>query len=362
MAATKAPRPREAAAKVAARRTPAIPITMKAATIDRFGPPSVLTARKVPVLKPDAREVPIAIHAAGVGVWDASECDGSWQPFDRPRFLLVLGTDGAGVVVAKRRRATRFRLGDRVWAYDYANPKGGLYAEYAAVKERNVGRGPRHLEMLQAGAGATTGLTALQGIDDKLRPRAGETVLIFEASVAVGTLTVQFVKRRHARVIATATGHDATALVRRLGAAGVIDPRSDDFVKKLRLLVPDGLDAALALAGGDVLEQCVGLVRGGGRIEYPNGAEPELRRRVGIRVCAYDAMADSQEFTLLGRAATEAKLRVPIASCIRRKRRQKRTSELSKVTSSAGSHCMSATEIANDIRLNRTRRQRCRRN
>ena len=314
MPVTKAPRPREAAAKAAARRTPAIPMTMKAAAVDRFGPPSVLTSHTVPVPRPDAREVLIAIHAAGVGVWDASVRDGSWQPFDRPKFPLVLGTDGAGVVVAKGSRAKRFRLGDRVWAYDYANPKGGFYAEYAAVKERNVGRAPRHLDMLQAGAGATTGLTALQGIDDKLRLRAGETVLIFGASGGVGTLAVQFAKRRHAVVIGTATGRDATALVRRLGADSVIDPRTDGFIEELRSLAPEGLDAALALAGGDALEQCLELVRGGGRIAYPNGVEPEPRRRTGIRVVAYDATSGSQEFTRLERAATEAKLRVPIVA------------------------------------------------
>jgi NADPH:quinone reductase-like Zn-dependent oxidoreductase len=56
------------------------------------------------------------------------------------------------------------RIGDRVCAYDYANPHGGFYAEYVAVDSQHLGRVPQHLDNLHAGALPTTGLTALQGI------------------------------------------------------------------------------------------------------------------------------------------------------------------------------------------------------
>ena len=303
-----------ATSRTATRRTTSVPATMKAAAIDRFGPPSVLKVHTLPVPEVGPREVLIAVYAAGVGVWDADVREGSWRIFERPKFPLVLGTDGAGIVAAKGARERRFKVGDRVWAYDYANPKGGFYAEYVAVDSNEVGQVPRHLDLLQAGAGAVTGLTALQGIDDKLRLRRGETVLIFGASGAVGTLAIQFAKRHRAHVLGTATGRDATALVRRLGADGVFDPRRDDAIERLRALVPDGLDAVLALAGGPVLEQCLGLVRPGGRVAYPHGVEPEPKRRARIRLVAYDAEAGPREFARLARAATEARLRVPIAA------------------------------------------------
>lgn len=44
---------------------------MKAAAIDRFGPPSVLKLNELPVPKPAPNEVLIALTASGVGVWDA---------------------------------------------------------------------------------------------------------------------------------------------------------------------------------------------------------------------------------------------------------------------------------------------------
>lgn len=200
---------------------------MKAAAIDRFGPPEVLTLHKVPVPEVRPGEVLIALHAAGVGVWDG-DIRGGWWPEGKPKFPLVLGTDGSGIVVAKGSRVRRFEIGDQVWAYDFINPKAGFYAEYVAVNTQHVGPAPKHLDLLHLGAAAVTGLTALQGIDDHLRVRRGETVLIFGVTGAVGTLAIQFAKRRKARVIATASGREATTLVRSLGADGGFDPRSDD--------------------------------------------------------------------------------------------------------------------------------------
>jgi NADPH2:quinone reductase len=289
---------------------------MRAAAIDRFGPPAALTLHTLPVPQPGRNEILMAVHAAGVGVWDASIRGGSWRPYGRAKFPLVLGTDGAGIVVARGAGARRLRVGERVYAYDYANPKGGFYAEYVAVRERNAARVPEVLDLLQAGAAVTTGLTAPQGIDDVLHVRRGETVLIFGASGAVGTLAIQFAKRHGARVLATASGRDAAALVRRLGASAAIDARSADADDELRKLAPDGIDAAiaLALAGGSALERFLEQVRPGGRVAYPNGVESESRRRPKTRFTAYDAEVGPREFAKLGRAVREARLRVPIAA------------------------------------------------
>jgi NADPH:quinone reductase len=286
---------------------------MKAVAIDKFGPPSVLKLHTLPLPEPGPREVLIALHAAGVGVWDA-DIRGGWWPEGRPRFPLVLGSDGAGIVAAKGAQVRRFREGDRVWASEFINPKGGFYAEYVAVNADHVGYVPRRLDKLQAGAGAVTGLTALQGIDNHLRVRAGETVLVFGATGAVGTLAVQFAKRKGARVLGTATGRDATALIRKLGAKGVFDPRSKNHTEQLRALAPDGIDAILAFAGGDTLERCIDLVRPGGRVAHPNGVEPPPKRRPKLKVIAYDAEGSRREFDQLERAVAETKLRVPIAA------------------------------------------------
>jgi NADPH:quinone reductase-like Zn-dependent oxidoreductase len=218
------------------------------------------------------------------------------------------------VVVLRGSRVRRFDAGDRVWAYHYANPKGGFYAEYIAVDVQHVGKMPRRLDMLQAGAGATTGLTALQGIDDALRLGRDETVLIFGATGAVGTLAVQFAKRLRARVIATASSTEGADLLGKLGADRVFDARSNDAADLLHRLAPDGIDAALVLAGGESLEACLDLVKHDhGRLAFPNGVWPEPRKRRKIQVLAYNAEPGPREFERLEHAAAQARLTVPIA-------------------------------------------------
>jgi NADPH:quinone reductase len=286
---------------------------MKAAALDRFGPPSVLKLHELPVPEPAPHEVLIALHAAGVGVWDADIRKG-WWPRGRPRFPLVPGTDGAGIVTAKGARVRRFEIGERVWAYEFTNPNGGFYAEYVAVNAAHVGHVPRRLDLLQAGAATVTALTALQGTN-LLGLRRKQTVLIFGATGAVGTMAVQFAKGRGARVIATATGRKATRLVLSLGAEGAFDSRAAGAVDRLRELAPEGLGAVLAFAGGPTLDRCLDLVKPAGRVAYPNGVEPApKRRRRRFSVEGYDAEASPRHFARLVRAVDAVRLQVPIAA------------------------------------------------
>lgn len=295
---------------------PTIPKTMRAAAIDRFGGPSVLTIHTLPVPSVGRSEVLIAIHTAGVGSWDADVRAG-WWPAGRPRFPLVLGTDGAGRIAAVGPRVRRFRRNERVYAYNFINPKGGFYAEYVSIRADRVGRVPRRLDLKRAGAIATTGLTALQGVDDTLHIRKGESVIVHGATGGVGTLAVQFAKLRGARVLATAKGRAGVALVRRLGADAAVESRRGDVSAAARRFAPHGVDAVLAFAGGRPLASCLDALRPGGRLAYPNGVEPEPRKRRGIRIRTYDAVSGVREFERLGRAVEAARLQVPIAAAYR---------------------------------------------
>jgi NADPH:quinone reductase-like Zn-dependent oxidoreductase len=290
-----------------------VPKTMRAAAIDRFGGPEVLTIHELPVPEPEANEVLIALHTAGVGSWDA-DIRAGWYPDGEPRFPLVLGTDGSGTVALLGSNVDRFRPEDRVYSYSFANPKGGFYAEYVAVAANKVAPIPNTLDLKHAGAVPTTGLTALQGIDDALEVRRGETVVIHGASGGVGTLAVQFAKLRGAQVFATASGQDGVELVRRLGADDAVDGRHADVAASIRRFAPQGVDAILATVGGDALERTMDTLKSGGRLAYPNGIEPEPKRRPGISIISYDAVSDVREFEALNRAVDEAKLQVPIAA------------------------------------------------
>ena len=287
---------------------------MRAAAIDRFGRPGVLRPHVLPVPDVGPSDVLSALHTAGVGGWDAAVREGWWPEAERPELPLVLGTDGSGTVVAVGTRVRRFAPGDAVYAYSFANPKGGFYAEYVAVAADKVGRPPGNLTLKEAGAVATTGLTALQGIDDVLNVKRGQSVVIHGASGSVGSLALQFAKMRGARVLATASGRDGAAFVRRLGADAAVDGRRQDLRAAAIEFAPDGVDAILAFVGGKPLTRLIDAVRRGGRVAFPNGVEPAPRKRKGLSIHAYDATPGVREFERLGRAIMAARLRVPVAA------------------------------------------------
>jgi NADPH:quinone reductase len=168
--------------------------------------------------------------------------------------------------------------------------------------------------MRTAGGLATTGLTALQGIDQALHLKHAGTVLILGASGGVGTLAVQFARARGARVLAVASGDDGVALVRSLGADEAIDGRHQDICAAVRQFAPGGVDSALVLGGSEAMDQCIDLIRSSGCIAYPKGVEPEPKKRRGVHIVPYDAVAGYKEFASLNRAVTAARLRAPIAA------------------------------------------------
>lgn len=297
-----------------ATRGSVVPQTMRAAAIDRFGGPEVLTVHEltVPALEPN--EVLIAVDTAGVGTWDADIRDG-WAPGRlKAKFPLVIGCDGSGTIAAVGSRVRRFAVGDRVIAFDFLAEwrKGGFYAELVAVPADHVAPKPARLDMRQAGALPATGLTALQGVEDHLRVKRGEAVLVHGASGGVGSLAVQFARARGARVLGTARGADGVRLVRSLGVDAVDGEREDLTDAALRF-APDGLDAVLAYVGGPSLERCLDALARGGRVVYPNGVEPAPRRRRGIELTAYDAEEGARQLARLNRAVERARLKVPIA-------------------------------------------------
>jgi NADPH2:quinone reductase len=289
-----------------------IPRTMQAAAIDRFGDPEELTIHTLPVPEIGTREVLIAVHTAGVGSWDA-DMRGGWWPEGKPKFPVVLGSDGSGLVAKVGSQVRGFKPDDEVYAFAFGNSKGGFYAEYVAVPATNVAQKPSRLKLREAGAIGTTGLTALQGVE-LLGIRKGDPCVIFGASGGVGTLAVQFAKWKGARILATAAGEDGVQLVNdllKLDAA--IDGKRDDVAEEIEKFAPDGVAGVLAFAGGPVLDACVERVRPGGRVVYPNGVEPAPKKRRGVEIDSYDAEAGPEPLKRLNDAIEDSHLRVAIS-------------------------------------------------
>src|SRR3989440_1464181 len=235
------------------RRTAQEPM-MRAAFIRRFGGPEVFEYGELPDPTPKAGEVLVEIHAASVNAADWKMRAGQYgAAVDLPH---VPGRDFSGVIVSS---GGFFKPGDAVFGVCEV-PREGAYAEKIAIREAIVARKPQKLSHVQTAAIALTGLTALVSIEDTLKLKRGETILIQGGAGGVAGFAIALAKHLGARVITTASAanHD---YVRKLGADEVIDYRSEDFTQRVK-----GIDAVFDTVGGDVTLRSFAVLRPGGRL------------------------------------------------------------------------------------------------
>ncbi|PZR51947.1 NAD(P)-dependent alcohol dehydrogenase [Xylanimonas oleitrophica] len=197
---------------------------MRAAVFRRFGPPDVLEVVEVPRPVPARGEVLVRVEATSVNGGELAQRQGRLRRIARTRFPSFPGIDFAGEIVALGAGITDVTLGDRVWGtVDERGPVGSA-AEYLVVESWRVAGTPQHLTSIEAVTLLAGGATALVGLRDKVRLRAGERLLVRGAAGGVGSIAVQVGVMLGARV--TALAHPASAdFVRALGADEVIDYR-----------------------------------------------------------------------------------------------------------------------------------------
>lgn len=219
---------------------------MKAAVYNTYGPPEVLQITDIPKPAPRANEVLVRVKATTVTIGDCRMRGFNVPPEERffARLYLgifhprrkILGMELSGEVESVGSSVTRFKPGDAVFASTMEANFGG-YAEFKCFDQNGVlALKPSNLDFGEAAAawgGAATALRCLH--HGKLK--AGQSILIYGASGAVGTSAVQLARNHFD---ADVTGVCSTAnldLVRSLGAAQTIDYTQQDFSR-----LPDRYD------------------------------------------------------------------------------------------------------------------------
>jgi NADPH:quinone reductase-like Zn-dependent oxidoreductase len=202
---------------------------MKAIVHCEYGGPEVLKLVDVEKPTPTDNQVRVRVRAASVnpldltirGLWLLRPISGMRKPKD-----TRLGVDYAGTVEAVGKNVTNFKSGDEVFG-----GKNGALSEYVCVlADRSVVLKPANMTFEQAASVPVAAITALQGLRDKGKSRAGQKVLINGASGGVGTFAVQIAKSFGTEVTGVCSTRNVD-LVRSIGADQVIDYTKEDFTK-----------------------------------------------------------------------------------------------------------------------------------
>jgi NADPH:quinone reductase-like Zn-dependent oxidoreductase len=138
----------------------------------------------------------------------------------------------------------------------------GAYCEKIAIAAAIVGKKPEALSHVNAAALALTGLTAIDTLENTLKLRRGETILIQGGAGGVASFAIQLGKHLGARVITTTSAAN-TDYVRGLGADEVIDYNAQDFTKVVK-----DCDAVFDTVGGEVAQKSFAVLKPGGRAAF----------------------------------------------------------------------------------------------
>ena len=244
---------------------------MRAIVQDRFGPPEVL--RLADVDPPEVRpgDVLVRVRAAGLNPYDWHMLRGDpliarlipgGTGLTRPR-RRVAGLDAAGIVAAAGADVRGLSAGDEVLGFC-----PGAFAGYARAEAGKVVPKPASLTFEQAAAIPIAATTALRGIQEVGRVRAGHRVLVNGAAGGVGSFAVQIAAAPGAEVTGVCSTRNA-ALVRSLGAAHVIDYTTGDFTRE-----PGRYDVILDNVGNQPLGRLRRALAPAGTLVLNGGGSP----------------------------------------------------------------------------------------
>jgi NADPH:quinone reductase-like Zn-dependent oxidoreductase len=211
---------------------------MKAIVYTKYGPPNVLQLKEVPLPIPKRNEVLIRIDATSV-----TAADYRLRAFSIPSLLFwipariaigiikprktILGMSFAGEIEAVGKNVTLFHRGDQV--FGTCGNNFGAYAEYICIpQEGAIAIIPLNVTNEEAAVIPFGTLTALYFLRDKANIKSGQKILIYGASGAVGTASVQLAKYYGTEVTGVCSSSNVK-WVKSLGADKVVDYTEEDF-------------------------------------------------------------------------------------------------------------------------------------
>src|SRR5215510_5666234 len=241
-----------------------------------------LTVREHDEPRPGPREALIRMRANSLNFRELMVLRGNYPLPVKPE--VVMGSDGAGEIVAVGPGVSRVKVGDRVAAamfprwidgpieWEYAPQLGGsldgMLTELVVLSEDAVVRVPEHLSFEEAATLPCAAVTAWNALTGARKLQAGDTVLTL-GSGSVSLFALQFAKLCGARVVATTSDDEKANRLKTAGADAVINyrPTPDWHLAVRELTGGRGVDQVVEIGGG-TLEQSIQSTALNGQISF----------------------------------------------------------------------------------------------
>jgi NADPH:quinone reductase-like Zn-dependent oxidoreductase len=298
-------------------------VTMRCFRIEKEFGIDALQSAETPVPRPGHGQVLVRIRAASLNYRDLLMIGGSYSR-TLPLPLIPL-SDGAGEVVEVGPGVERWQLGDRVAGTFFQEWDGGeitdaasgsalggavdgVLAEYALFREGGLTPLPPHLSFEEGSTLPCAALTAWHALQSG-GLTCGQTVLTLGTG-GVSLFALLFARAAGAKVIATTGSSSKEERLRALGAAEVINYRSEpNWDKRVwELTGKRGVDLVVEVGGAGTLGKSMKAVRSGGHISLIGvlaGASGEVNPLPAVMksVCIQGIFVGSREmFEAMNRA------------------------------------------------------------
>lgn len=281
---------------------------MKAVQINAYGGNEVIEAVDN-VTKPSANDgqILVEVYAASINPFDLAVRAGYTKEMFPLKFPATLGGDFAGVVAEVGRNAD-FMVGDEVYGQAILlNGGSGSFAEFVVANAVNSAKKPANIDFVGAGSLPLAGVSALQALEDHIKLKKGDKILIHGGAGGIGSIAVQLAKAIGAYVATTVSAADVE-FASGLGADGVIDYQSEDFTKKLK-----DFDAVFSTVDGGVVDDSFKVIKKGGVIVSMLGQpNEELAEKHGVAVIGQNTKINTDRLDRLAKYVEEGRIRAQV--------------------------------------------------
>jgi alcohol dehydrogenase len=250
---------------------------MKAAQINGYGDPSVITVNDIEAPRVTAGKILVEVYASSINPFDGKLRSGAMKDFIPLTFPVTLGGDIAGIVKETGQNVTTVVVGDSVYGQAAAVAgNSGAFAEFALTSAGEVAKMPANLDFKQAASLPLVGVSALQALTEHIRLQKGQKLFIAGGSGGIGTIAIQIAKHIGAYV-ATTVPPEGIEAARQLGADEVIDYENQDFTTLLH-----NYDAVYDLVGKEFDPMLRILRRGGVGVSMVAQPNEQLAKELGV--------------------------------------------------------------------------------
>jgi NADPH2:quinone reductase len=277
----------------------------RAVLFDHYGDRDVLYVADVPMPTPAPDEVVVAVKAAGINPGEAAIRSGALQDRFPASFPSGEGSDLAGIVVAVGDGVDDFAVDDAVLGFSW---RRSSQATHVAVPVSQLIHKPPELSWEVAGSLYVVGCTAYAAVR-AVDAKAGETVAVSAAAGGVGTVVVQLLALREARVLGIASTSNADWLQSH-GAVNV--PYGDGLAERLQAAAPDAIDAFIDLFGPEYVQLAVDLGIPRDRIETI--ASFEKAQELGVKADGSGTASTPEVMTAVADLVASGAVEIPIAA------------------------------------------------